>query len=228
MMARSARANPLALAVLECLSEGAMHPYQIAQTLRARAKEETVKLNYGSLYSVVEGLEHRGLIRAKETRREGRRPERTVYEITDLGTREASDWLTELLGVPTKEYPQFMAGLTFIAGLPPEDALSALRERARALSWQVAKLQTLRRTATESGLPRIFALEGEYEVNQLEAELDFVERLIKDMADGSLDGLESWQGFYRDDETRERLIAEFSGGLPRPRFEERTEDLPRD
>lgn len=211
-MVRSARSNPLALAVLVCLVEKPMHPYQIAQTLRTRAKEESVRLNYGSLYGVVDSLERRGLIRAKETKRQGRRPERTVYEITELGSREATDWLAELLAVPTKEFPQFMAGLSFVAGLPPEDVLAALRDRAQALRWQVAKLQTLQRTAADAGLPRIFALEGEYEASQLEAELDFVDRLVKEMADGSLDGLELWQGFYRDEETRQRLIAEFSDG----------------
>jgi DNA-binding PadR family transcriptional regulator len=226
-MVRSTRSNPLALAVLGCLTEGPMHPYQIAQTLRSRAKEESVRLNYGSLYGVVDGLERRGLIRAKETERQGRRPERTVYEITELGTREATDWLTELLAVPTKEFPQFMAGLSFIAGLPPEDVLAALRDRAQALRWQVTKLRTLQRTAADAGLPRIFALEGEYEANQLAAELDFVDRLVKEMADGSLDGLELWQGFYRDEETRQRLIAEMSGGLPWDSDDESVEERPR-
>ncbi|MGH8981983.1 MAG: PadR family transcriptional regulator [Acidimicrobiales bacterium] len=209
-MVRSSRSNPLALAVLSCLSEEPMHPYQIAQTLRLRAKEESVRLNYGALYGVVEGLERRGLIRAKETRRQGRRPERTVYEITDLGSREATDWLTELLAVPMKEYPQFMAGLSFIAGLPPEDALAALTDRAQALRWKVAKLRTLRRAAADAGLPRIFELEAEYETSQLVAELDFAERLVKEMADGSLEGLETWRGFYKDDETRERLMTKLA------------------
>ena len=66
MPARS-RSNPLALAVLTCLFEKPMHPYEMAQTMRSRAKHESVKLNYGSLYGVVDGLEKRGLIRARET-----------------------------------------------------------------------------------------------------------------------------------------------------------------
>src|SRR5262252_4469544 len=129
-MPRALRSNPLAMAVLVCLYEKPMHPYEVAQTLRERAKQESVRLNYGSLYAVVESLEKRGLITATETVRKGRRPERTVYEITDEGSREMVDWLTELVGVPIKEYPQFMAGLSFIAALQPDEALRALRERA--------------------------------------------------------------------------------------------------
>ena len=51
------RSNPLALAVLICLYERPMHPYEVATTLRQRGKHESVRLNYGSLYSVVASLE---------------------------------------------------------------------------------------------------------------------------------------------------------------------------
>ena len=54
-MPRRNRSNPLALAVLVSLYEKPMHPYEIAQTLRLRAKHESVRLNYGSLYAVVDG-----------------------------------------------------------------------------------------------------------------------------------------------------------------------------
>jgi DNA-binding PadR family transcriptional regulator len=83
--------NPLALAVLSCLSERPMHPYEISTTLRSRGKEQSIKLNYGSLYSVVESLQKHGLIESRETTRKGRRPERTVYEITDAGAAEFED-----------------------------------------------------------------------------------------------------------------------------------------
>ena len=57
------RSNALALAVLICLYERPMHPYEIATTLRQRNQHESVKLNYGSLYGVVESLKRRGLIK---------------------------------------------------------------------------------------------------------------------------------------------------------------------
>ena len=36
-----------------------MHPYEISQTLRTRAKHKSIRLNYGSLYGVVESLERK-------------------------------------------------------------------------------------------------------------------------------------------------------------------------
>ncbi len=194
-MPRSARSNPLALAVLVCLYERPMHPYEVAQTLRSRAKHESVRLNYGSLYAVVDSLEHRGLIRAGETVREGRRPERTVYEITDAGARELTDWLTELIAAPTKEYPHFMAGLSFLPALDTGDALDALRQRAIALEIRLTQLRAAQRAAADAGLPRLFELEGEYEERVMETELDFVRRLVKEIDNGSLDGIELWRSF---------------------------------
>src|SRR3954462_11562199 len=96
-MSRRRVSNPLALAVLSCLNEKPMHPYEISTTLRSRGKEQSIKLNYGALYSVVENLTRHGLIEAQETVRDGRRPERTVYRITTAGRDEHDDWLAELL-----------------------------------------------------------------------------------------------------------------------------------
>ena len=99
-MTRRRVSNPLALAILGCLTERPMHPYEISTTLRERGKEGSIKLNYGSLYAVVESLQKHHLIEAQETTREGRRPERTVYAITPAGVEEFEDWLAELLSTP--------------------------------------------------------------------------------------------------------------------------------
>jgi DNA-binding PadR family transcriptional regulator len=214
MVARS-RSNPLALAVLSCLYERPMHPYEVAQTLRFRAKHESVRLNYGSLYSLVEALEGKGLIRARETVRDGRRPERTVYEITDAGEVELVDWLSDLVATPTKEYLQFEAALSFIAVLPPEDAASLLTQRAQALEILLAQHRGLHHGAEAQGLPRLFLLEDEFMGCLLEAELDWVRKLIKDIETGALDGLDGWKAWSPDgiDGWKARIAADPPDGV---------------
>jgi DNA-binding PadR family transcriptional regulator len=197
-MPRKNRPNPLALAVLVTLYEKAMHPYEIAQTLRSRAKHESVRLNYGSLYAVVESLERRQLVEARETVREGNRPERTVYGITEAGAREMIDWLTDMIAVPAKEYPDFLAGLSFMPALSPEEALAAFRMRATTLELQLVKIRSVMRTAHDAGLPRLFMVETEFEEQLIETELHFVSGLIKDVASGSLEGLDMWKAFHTD------------------------------
>src|SRR5919205_2547215 len=134
--------NPLALAVMALLFERPMHPYQIVSTLRERGKHESVRFKYSSLYSVVEALQREGLILPLETRREGRRPERTVYGLTEAGRAEFLTWLRELLREPTKEYTQFAAGLSFIPALPPSEAVALLNERVQLLEKEVGKMRS--------------------------------------------------------------------------------------
>ena len=190
------RANPLALAVLVCLAEQPRHPYEVATTLRQRQKHQSVRLNYGSLYGVVESLERRGLIEAQETRRSGRLPERTVYRLTESGRIELHDWLTELLSTPVKEYPAFQAALSFLPALPPEDVATLLAERAQYLEAELAQAAATRDLAYKAGLPRLFWVEAEFDMVLREAELGYVRQLIADIESGSLDGMPWWRAIH--------------------------------
>jgi DNA-binding PadR family transcriptional regulator len=196
------RSNPLALAVLVCLAEKPMHPYEVATTLRQRHKHESVRLNYGSLYGVVESLERRGLISAQETRRSGRLPERTVYALTDTGLIETHDWLTELISTPVRDYPAFQAALSFLPALPPDDVMALLQERARHLESELAQAGAARELAQKQRLPRLFWVEGEFGLVLREAELGYVRSLIRDIGSGALDGTAWWRELHAraDDE----------------------------
>src|SRR5271154_2997623 len=147
------RNNPLALAVMICLSERPMHPYEVATTLRQRQKHDSVRLNYGSLYAVVASLERRGLITPQETKRAGRLPERTVYSLTDAGLIEAHDWLTDLISTPVKDYTSFEAALSFLPALPPADVVDLLRERAMRLEAELAQSAALTELIEKQRLP---------------------------------------------------------------------------
>jgi DNA-binding PadR family transcriptional regulator len=192
-MPRRKVSNPLALAVLACLAERPMHPYEMSTTMRERGKHESIKLNYGSLYSVVEALQKHAMITPRETVKDGRRPERTVYEITSAGQLEFVDWLAELIGTPAKEYPAFEAGLSMIGGLPPDDAVRLLRQRSAQLRSQLKGSLELARYAAEIGVPRLFLIEADYRRGQIEAEIEFVDRLAASIEDGSLDGVDYWR-----------------------------------
>jgi DNA-binding PadR family transcriptional regulator len=191
-----ARRNPLALAVLSCLEERPMHPYEISTTLRTRGKEQSIKLNYGSLYSVVESLQKAGLIAARETTREGRRPERTVYEITAAGSAELADWLAELLSTPTREYTSLEAGLSLMPSLPPQDVALLLGQRAQALRIELRTLEAMFAEAAELDLPEVFLVEGRFREAMLRAELTFVTDLAAGISGGALSGVKGWRRMH--------------------------------
>lgn len=192
------RSNPLALAVLVCLAERPMHPYEVAQTLRTRHKDDSVRLNYGSLYAVVDALVRRGLIAPAETERAGRLPERTIYRLADAGRREMHDWLAELLAVPTKEYPALEAALSFLPAMAPDEAVSLLAERIERLRIDLARAGALRELVEKSRLPRLFWVEAEFANALREAELAFVERLHGEINAGTLEGIAWWRQVHED------------------------------
>ena len=195
-MSRRKVSNPLALAVLACLYEKPMHPYEIASTLRERHKDDSIKLNYGSLYSVVESLKGHGLIVEQQTARQGNRPERTVYEVTDAGRLELIDWLSELLCRPVKEFTRFEAGLSLVAVLPPKDVTGLLEERCRRLQQEIEQYRALRKLTATQQIPRLFLIESEYRMTLREAELNWTRGLIADIATGTLEGMERWTAFH--------------------------------
>lgn len=190
------RSNPLALAVMVCLAERPMHPYEVATTLRQRQKHESVRLNYGSLYGVVESLEKRCLIEARETRREGRLPERTVYQLTADGQIELHDWLTDLISTPVRDYPAFQAALSFLPALPPADVAALLRERAGHLEAELTQAAAGRELVQKHGLPRLVWVEAEFATVLREAELGYVRQLIRDIESGALEGSDWWQAIH--------------------------------
>jgi len=189
--------NPLALAVMALLYERPMHPYEMISVMRERGQHESVRLRYSSLYSVVEALGREGLISLRETVREGRRPERTVYGLTEAGRVEFLSWLRELLREPVKEYTQFAAGLTFLAARPPSEALGLLEERTRLLEEEVGEMRARLEAVTEGGLSRVFLLENEHELVLREAELEWVRGLVREIEARELGGLREWESFHQ-------------------------------
>jgi DNA-binding PadR family transcriptional regulator len=201
-MTRRKVANPLALAALACLEERSMHPYEMATTMRARHKDESIKLNYGSLYTVVEALQRHGLIEAQETEREGRRPERTVFRITPAGSAELLDWLSELISVPDKEYLRFEAGLSLLPVLTPDQAVELLEIRCQHLEVDLAQRHTVRGLIAAHGVARLFVVEHEYMTALVEAELAWTRAFAAEVKAKTLEGAEQWQSFHAVDSKR--------------------------
>jgi DNA-binding PadR family transcriptional regulator len=204
---RRAVSNPLALAVLCVLLERPMHPYEMSRTLRERNKEGSIRLNYGSLYAVVDKLLQHGFIEPQETSREGRRPERTVYRLTGAGRAEFEDWLAELLSTPVKEYTQFEAGLALMPGLPPEEVVRLLEQRCTRLehslaTWgavRTASATTVPRLSWATTVPRLYWIEWEYACVLAETELRWTRDLIREIRDGTFDGLDEWRRFHAEE-----------------------------
>ncbi|MFD4668296.1 PadR family transcriptional regulator [Lentzea sp. NPDC058450] len=191
------RTNPLALAVLALLAERPMHPYEMAQTMRERHQEEVIKLNYGSLYTVVESLHRHELITASAVQKAGNRPERTVYAITEPGTAELHSWLRALIAEPAREYRQFEAGISMVGLLPPAEALEVVQRRSEAVGEQLTALAVLLERLAGMGLPQIAWIELDYRMAVLRAEREWLLWFTTATREGTVGGYDTWEERHR-------------------------------
>jgi DNA-binding PadR family transcriptional regulator len=188
--------NLLALAVLSYLSQRSMHPYELSRTLRDNGDDRSIKFNHGSLYMVVQQLEKAGYVTAQETNREGQRPERTVYALTDAGRQELRDWLRDLLGEPEQEYPSFVAALSLIGALPPSQVVPLLRHRLQRLAERAAQTRRQIETVLAQGVPELFLIEEQYRLAIDDAESTYVTALIDRITDPQTGWGPMWAQFH--------------------------------
>jgi DNA-binding PadR family transcriptional regulator len=173
--------NPLALAILVLLYERPMHPYEMATTLRERHKESSIRLNYGSLYAVIEQLLREEFIAVREILKEGKHPAKTVYELRSLGEAELIDWMRELVSSPVKEYPMFEAAISLLPVLPPEEVIELLEIRIGLLEKTIEGIDEEELKCRAMKLPRLFSLESEYYKAMTLAEYEFSKDLLTDL-----------------------------------------------
>jgi len=179
--------TPLGIAILGLLSERPMHPYEMFQTFMQRSEDRIVKVRPGSLYHTVERLERDELVRATGTEREGNRPERTTYEITDRGRDRFLERLTEMLAEWKYEYPEFPLAIAEAHNLPRETVIRLLQKRALVLRSQLELVVGAVDHVEGKNLQRKYWLEASYLRVQLEAERSWVDGLVDELKSGSID-----------------------------------------
>ncbi|MEV0582673.1 PadR family transcriptional regulator [Nonomuraea sp. NPDC050310] len=179
------RPDLVGLTVLAVLTVRAAHPYELHRFIVDTHKDHVTGLPR-SLYHAVERLARDELIVPVETSREGRRPERTVYEITDAGRHEVALRARALLATPDADRRAFLAAVSLLGVLPAAEVARALRSRTAGLEGRLAGLEAHLREAAASGLPPVLTLETEGELALTRAELDWVREVVRRVERGDL------------------------------------------
>jgi len=175
------RRSTLALVLLALLTEAPMHPYRMQQVIKERGQDQLVNVaQRNSVYQALERLVRDGLARPAATTRDGGRPERTAYEITDEGAATFRRWLTDMLPTPAREFPEFPVSLAFLAPLAPAEVERLLAARIEAQRERLAAI----REQAPPGMPRLFLVEDEYRAAMLEAEIAWLRSVVADLASG--------------------------------------------
>ena len=198
MAAKRKVANLMGLAVLATVVQRPMHRYEMASVMRARGKDRDMDIKWGSLYTVVQNLERNGYLESIGVTRQGARPERTVYQITDAGRDELVAWTRELIAEPEAEHTRFVAGLSVLAVLPPHDVIDLLRRRLERLTESI-EASTAQHVAA-SGVPRLFLVEDEYRIAMTRAEAEWTRSLLDELTAGTFPHLDAWRKFHETGE----------------------------
>lgn len=169
--------TPMGVMVLALLREGDMHPYEMVRLLRSRQDDRLLTITNGTLYHTVARLQKTGLIDEIGIDRDGNRPERTTYTLTDPGRDTVIAWVRRELPRTDSE-TDFRIALAEAHNLERDDVTALLRERRSALvDSHVAHRDGLR-AAHERGTPAQVLVEIERQEALLEAEVRWLDTLL--------------------------------------------------
>lgn len=185
-MGRTATLTPLGVAALSLLDERPMHPYEMYQLLVQRCEDRLLKIRPGTLYHAVGRLAEGGLVSATGTDREGNRPERTTYSISDVGRIALEARLRELLASPINEYPSFPVAVAQAHHLPGDEVVELMGQRLEALEHHLAFLHTAEAAVEAKDLAPRYWLDIRYQQAMLLAEVDWIRKLQNDIRSGAL------------------------------------------
>jgi DNA-binding PadR family transcriptional regulator len=169
---------------LALLRERPMHGYEMFRTLVQRHADRIVQVRPGSLYHAVDRLTEEKLIRQAATARDGKRPERVIYEITDAGVESLGERVCELIATPGQEFSQFVVALAEIDTVDPDTAANAVDDRVGALEAHIAEIAALR----EAGVtPASYRLALDYLLTTMKTQLSWLREFAPSLRSGQLD-----------------------------------------
>ena len=136
--------NPVRLLILGLLAGAQLHGHQIRRAADQSGIEQWGGVKVGSLYGMLRRLEREGLIEPVRVEQEGRRPQRTVYAITDDGRQELAIHREAALTQPALHSTTVEAAIKWSAGLDESGLRERLDRRRSALAAALKDLTASR------------------------------------------------------------------------------------
>lgn len=184
------------LLVLGAVREtGPVHGYDLRRELLSWGAEEWANVTPGSVYNALKTLVREGMLEVVGTDRQGARPERTTYRITEDGEEDLWRLLRENLWQSGLPNHPLLAGLAFLPLFPRDELAEAIRHRADKLRAQATQRRSEARMiaasdyASPGGIPPHVAESFRLTAALLEGEAAWASDLAERLERGDLDGL---------------------------------------
>lgn len=170
--------------ILGLLAEcGPMHGHQIRRTAELTNTEVWGGITGGALYAELRKLDGEGLVQVLREEQLGRRPARTVYQITEEGRLELVIQRDAALAVVFGSADPVSVVLLFAAGADPAELAERLAARRHRIAAQLTGMAAERDRLTGQGILSPLAVaafrRGEL---RLEAELRWHEEFERQLA----------------------------------------------
>lgn len=180
---------------------GAQHGHQIRRLAELTNVGEWGGVSVGALYRELRSMESTGLVRQVRTEVVGRRPARTVYEITPAGRDELAALRDQAIEVTGTGNDPLGVALTFATdGMDPGELRAALRARRDRLAASAAAISAQReRLLREEHIGVLGAAIMRRGAMHLETEARWHDELDALLADGGPEPAAGSGGAHSDD-----------------------------
>lgn len=169
------------LAILSLIAETPRHGYEIEQTIEARGMREWTEIGFSSIYYLLKKLEKKKLVESQLIPTQGRGSERRVYQITAEGRAALKKATLKALSQPKQNYPSILLGIANLPLISQEQSLGALRSYRKELAERLEHVAA--RAESQRPLPDHVEMLFDYSLMTLEAEKNWVEKVIQKMED---------------------------------------------
>jgi DNA-binding PadR family transcriptional regulator len=174
------------LVILGLLRDQPLHGYEIKQIIEEHMGDWT-SIAFGSIYFALGKLSEEGLIKMVATEKQGNRPSRSIYQITEPGRAEFLQLLREVWREPERQFFAIDVGLAFMNALPPHEIRSYLQSRVAQLEDALQYLESHQEDQMEQPeVPASAVAIFEHSRAHLKAELVWMKEVLEKMQQGKL------------------------------------------
>lgn len=131
------------------------HGYELRRELLSWQLEPWTNVGTGSIYSALRTLEKDGAIRAVSSSREGNRPARTSYEVTEAGEREFRTLLRQAWWQVHPSTEPLVPALGMFPELSRQELMAALQSRITQMQGHLDHIAAVRATIRDGATPPV-------------------------------------------------------------------------
>ena len=173
------------LVILGLLRDKPLYGYELKHIIEEHMGDWT-NIAFGSIYFALGKLADEGFIEKVATEKEGKRPSRSVYQITAAGREEFLRLLREVWREVERHYYTLDIGLAFMEALPGEEVEGYLRDRVSQLEGVVQHVTVHRaEVLADEYVSRVVSAVFDHSLAHFEAELAWTRGVLDKVERGA-------------------------------------------